>query len=217
MFMLVVARFLYLMAAFCLLIACETSPAPTEPAEEPQPLTNNTFNAFVEEMQLAKAGQEIPAALSELYIQSALAKDSLYPYLSTGNASYQYGEMIYEDSVLAVLSFYYKALEGRSLLAASFLASYEKATGTCLDMRPIFSSSTFDRSATLGYQLGLSCQSTLHYIDDGSAGILRLDSKVRSFYTAFEEGVTPRNNQVVTYQQVLLPSGQFMTRVVSAD
>lgn len=202
----------------CLLIIACNSPIPKP--DTPSPPTINdipiSLSFFIQQMQQAEAGQEIPSALSAAYIAPALAKDSLYPYLSDSSADYQYGEMIYEDSNLVVLSFYYKALDGRSLLAASFLASYDRATELCLDMRPIFSSSTFDWSATEGYQLGLSCQSTLNYIDNGSLGILQLESTVKHFYTALEEGVAPRPNTSTVSQHVLQPNGKFASRILSS-
>jgi hypothetical protein len=203
---------------FLLIIACHSSNSnqdtPPSPPKEELPVS---LPSFVQQMKQAEAGQDIPTALSAAYIAPALAKDSLYPYLSDSSAGYQYGEMIYEDSSLIVLSFYYKALDGRSLLAASFLASYDRATEACLDIRPIFSSSTFDWSATEGYQLGLSCQSTLHYIDNGSLGILQLESTVKRFYTALEEGVAPRPNTTTVSQHVLQPNGKFASRILSSQ
>ena len=176
----------------CLLIIACNSPIPKP--DTPSPPTINdipiSLSFFIQQMQQAEAGQEIPSALSAAYIAPALAKDSLYPY--------------------------YKALDGRSLLAASFLASYDRATELCLDMRPIFSSSTFDWSATEGYQLGLSCQSTLNYIDNGSLGILQLESTVKHFYTALEEGVAPRPNTSTVSQHVLQPNGKFASRILSS-
>ncbi|MFK7796639.1 MAG: hypothetical protein AB8E82_04240 [Aureispira sp.] len=203
---------------FLFLIACDSS-TPNQDTTPPPPKDEIpvSLRSFVQQMKQAEAGQDIPSSLSAAYIAPALAKDSLYPYLSDEHASYQYGEMIYEDSSLMVLSFYYKALDGRSLLAASFLASYDRATETCLDMRPIFSSSTFDWSATEGYQLGLSCQSSINYIDNGSLGILQLESSVKHFYTALEKGVVPRPNTTTISQHVLQPNGKFSSRVLSSQ
>ncbi|MGH1339841.1 MAG: hypothetical protein ACRBFS_27225 [Aureispira sp.] len=213
------AHFLLFFGALVLFFVACDSPAPppsissSEPSEDSTPVN---FSTFLQQLKQTEAGQDIPSAFHAAYIAPALAKDSLYPYLSDTNASYQYGEMIYEDSSLAILSFYYKALDGRSLLAASFLASYNKITATCLDIRPIFSSSTFDLSTTKGYQLGLSCQSTLDYIENGSLGILQLNSQVKYFYTALEEGIEPRPNQKASYQHVLKPDGHFASRQLSS-
>lgn len=209
-------RLFLLFFPFFLLVACDTTPtSSTPPKEEPSPVVEVQFEDFLQQLKQAEAGQDIEPAWSAAYIAPALAKDSLYPYFTDSTASYQYGEIVYEDSSLVALSFYYKALDGRSLLAASFLASYDRSTGTCLDMRPIFSSSTFDFSQSKGYQLGLSCQSTLSYIDNGSLGILQLMSKVRLYYTALEEGVEPIPNEVHSYQHVLQPNGIFATRLLS--
>ena len=205
---------LYCLCSFfsLLLFACDTTPPPTEPLpNELSPSTAVSFTTFLQGLQ--QTGTAIPVALSDAYIAPALAYDSLYPYLDTSKASYQYGEIVYEDSSLVALSFYYKALDGSNLLAASFLASYDRVSGTCLGIRPIFSSSTFDWRATKGYQLGLSCRSTLHYIDNGSAGVLRLESTVKRFYSAFEEGFVPPSGGLVvsTSEHFLGADGRFLT------
>ena len=211
------ARLFLLFFPLLLLVACDTPVPPSNATvEEPTPIVETHFEAFLQQLKQAEAGQDMEPAWSAAYIAPALAKDSLYPYFTDSTASYQYGEVVYEDSSLVALSFYYKALDGRSLLAASFLASYHRTSGTCLDMRPIFSSSTFDFSKSKGYQLGLSCQSTLSYIDNGSLGILQLMSKVRLFYTALEAGIEPIPNEVHSYQHVLQPNGVFATRLISS-
>lgn len=209
-------RLFLLLFSLLLVMSCDTS-APSTPSivEEPSLTPTANFGNFLQQLKQAEAGQDIAPIWSAAYIAPALEKDSLYPYLADSLASYQYGEVVYEDSSLVALSFYYKALHGRSLLAASFLATYDRNEGICLDMRPIFSSSTFDWSKSKGYQLGLSCQSTLQYIDNGSLGILQLMSKVRLFYTALEAGVQPIPNEVHTYQHVLQPNGIFATRLLS--
>jgi hypothetical protein len=195
------------------LMACGSNDKPADNTAEALPETtlSTDFEAFVQATRQAEAGQAIPFALCETYLAPALAFDSLYPFLDTSVAAYQYGEIVYEDSSLVVLSFYYKALNQRDLLAASFLASYARISGQCLGLRPIFSSSTFDKSQSKGYQLGLSCQSAIRYVEDGGPGILRLYSTVKYFYTAFEKEAARRENEQVKQVHLLEPSGRFVT------
>lgn len=145
-------------------------------------LDSNAIDYWIQTYQRAQPAQIIPEHFVERYIQPALQHDTLYPFHPT--ALYHYGEVLYQDSQLVVLTFYYKLTEPSKDLAASFVASYQRQNNQFLDAKIVFGSSVLDLTTSLGYRLGFSCKSTINYPDQEGI-LLSLLQQKKYLYSQF--------------------------------
>ena len=203
------SRFLVLIGCLFFLLSCNTEQtAGTTPTTAPT-LDSNSVAYFAQACQNAAPAQLIPMNLVERYVQPALEQDSLHPFHP--NAAYHYGEVLYQDSQLVVLTFYYKLTIPKKDLAASFLASYKVNTNQFLDSKMVFGSSVFDYKDSLGYRLGYSCKSTIEY-PELNTQILTLQQHKKYLYSQFtnEKIIEDKNTRVFW---VLNQKGKFIASV----
>lgn len=181
--------------------------APTAAKEEKGSVKNLAH--LIEQTKVVESGTPIPSDLCQQFIQPALTTQTLHPYIDTPDATYSYGQVLHEDSAMVAFTFYYKAIEDKNLLAASFIASYNPNTQEFIDSKMVFGSSTFNFQETKGYNLGFSCRSDMEFIQSDDL-VLILKSKIKRFYSAFKKGVAPKANSINTHRYTLLKNGQFV-------
>lgn len=197
-----------------LLFACDNSKkedSKTEDISSSSSTTNqpNDLAYFVQQTKEVKPGTEIPIELHRRFLQPALAKRPLHPYIESEKATYSYGQILYEDAEMTAFTFYYKASQDRNLMAASFVASFNTVTQEFIDCQMVFGSSTFDFQRTKGYNLGFSCKSDMEFIDSEQL-VFILKSKINYFYSAFKEETAPKADVTRTERYTLLKNGQFL-------
>lgn len=191
--------------------SCTQSTAPQELSPQPSMIEDSPtdLSYFLQQYQTVEAGTNIPQKLCQQYIQPALVKEPLHPYLPLEQATYSYGQILYEDSNIVALTFYYKATQHKNLLAASFLATFDRQNGQFIDNKMVFGSSTFDYQQKKGYDMGLSYKSDIEFLDS-DALVLVLKSKVKQLYSHFKKGVPQKPNVIQTRRYSLLKNGQFV-------
>ncbi|BDS10731.1 hypothetical protein [Aureispira anguillae] len=197
---------------FIFLGACDnTNPSSIKVSTTATPnnTTDNSLSHFIQQFQLVEPGSSIPKELCDRYIEPILANNRLHPYLGLEKASYNYGQVIYEDSVMVAFTFYYKAEDKGHLMAASFLASFNRPNEQFIDARMVFGSSVFDYQASKGYKMGFSCKSDLEFLESDRM-VLKLKSQTKQLYTHFKEGTPPKANVIKTHRYSLLKNGQFV-------
>jgi hypothetical protein len=205
-------RFFYISAfALVSLFSCNTSEKPaTNTAENTnESLPNQDLAYFVQQTKEVDSGTVIPFSLHQNFIQPTLVGQALHPYIASEKASYSYGQILHEDPEMIAFTFYYKAVQDKNLLAASFMASYNPVTQTFIDCKMVFGSSTFNFQKTKGYNLGLLCRSDMEFIESDDL-VLIMKSQIKHFYSAFREGLEPKANSVNTHRYTLLKNGHFV-------
>lgn len=204
--------FFYSLLFLGFLSACN----PDVPQEDSNPNTttastidSSSFDYFLLRYAQAQPAEVIAPALAEQYIRPALAAFPFHPYLAPSIATYSYGQVAYENDAIAVLTFYYKAAHDKNLLAASFIASYDKRNAQFIDSKMVFGSSTFNLIKQIGYNIGLSYKSELEYLSDSSEVILKLHSTEERLYGQFQEGVPKKEKSTRKLTFNLLQDGRF--------
>jgi hypothetical protein len=196
---------------FFSLFSCDTSknPAANKTENTTTSLPNEDFAYFVEQTKEVESGTVIPFALHQKFIQPTLVRQALHPYIASENASYSYGQILHEDPEMIAFTFYYKAVQDKNLLAASFMASYNPITEEFIDCKMVFGSSKLNFQTTRGYNLGFSCRSDMEFIESDEL-VLIMKSKIKHSYSDFKEGLKPKANSVTTHRHTLLKNGQFL-------
>lgn len=206
-----------IVAFFCIFFwSCDNLETPTNQPISSHSLdlvsddtTNNNLAHFLQLSQTVEPGTNISSILSERFIKPALANDSLHPYLTADKATYSYGQIVYEDSAMVAFTFYYKAIHGKNLLAASFLTTFNPVTEAFIDAKMVFGSSTFDFQATKGYNMGYVCKSDMEFLDSYRI-VLQLKCQIKQLYSHFKKNTPPVPNTVKTYRYALLKNGKFV-------
>ncbi len=175
-------------------------------SEEFTKLDSSSLMIFIEKIKKAEAADEIPALYSEKFIRPALSKFVSHPYLS--DAVYSYDEIAYEDSLLVVVSFYYKAKNGFHLLGASFLASFSKTTEQFIDSEMVFGSSVFNYQDSLGYDIGYSFRSDRRF-DNNSTLVFTQECVEKYFYQNFRQGIPKKQDSKTVLKIELNKKGCF--------
>lgn len=200
--------YLFILASF---LGCNTAETPpnksTKDTNQSFPTENLAY--FVQQTKAVESGAEIPSILHQKFIQPALANQQLHPYIISEKATYSYGQILHEDPKMLAFTFYYKAVQGKNLLAGSFMASYNPVTEEFIDCKMVFGSSEFNFQKTKGYNLGFLCRSDMEFIESDDL-VLILKSQIKHFYSAFREGLEPKANVVKTERYTLLKNGQFV-------
>jgi len=199
---------------FGVLSSCNTSPSPetvknalSDTIEES--IDTTSINYFTLQCKHATPAQEIPLYLCEKYIKTALANKKLHPYLPLDKAIYNYGQIAYEDMNLVAITFYYKAVNDKNLLAASFMAIYDKLDGRCIDSKMVFGSSTFDFQKSKGYNMGLSYKSEMNFVDQDSVIFMMLSTE-KLLYSKFKKGVPVKADEQTLKTFSLNTKGNFI-------
>ena len=177
-------------------------------------IDSSSFDYFLVRYAHAQPAEVIAPALAEQYIRPALANFPLHPYLTPSIATHSYGQIAYENDAIAVLTFYYKAAHDKNLLAASFIAAYNKQNAQFIDSKMVFGSSTFNFLKQEGYNMGLSYKSELEYLSDSSEVILKVHSTEERLYGQFQEGVPKKEKSLRKFTFNLLQDGHFEEEVL---
>lgn len=170
---------------------------------------SSSISNYMLQCKKAEPAQEIPLHFCKKYIQPALADKELHPYLTLDKATYHYGEIAYEDAAVVAITFYYKAVNGLNLLAASFVATYNRLDGNFIDSKMVFGSSTFDFQKTKGYNMGLSYKSEMAFVEaDSIIFIVKSDEKIT--YSSFQKNVPIKANSLSPRTFILNKKGRFL-------
>ena len=187
----------------------KSNSSPSKPTAAANKADSSSIGYYILQCKQAEPAQEIPLHLCEKFIQPALADKALHPYLTLDKASYHYGEIAYEDAALVAITFYYKAVNGLNLLAASFVATYNRLDGNFIDSKMVFGSSTFDFQKTKGYNMGLSYKSEMAFVEvDSIIFIVKSDEKIT--YSAFQKNVPTKANSRTSRTFILNKNGRFL-------
>lgn len=199
-----------LLVALCFSACTNTTETPQDsPLSIDVPIPDNTLAYFLQQCQEVAPGTAISSELSEKFIQPALAENTLHPYLPTDKATYSYGQILYEDSAIVAFTFYYKATNHKNLLAASFLATFNRPKEQFIATKMVFGSSTFDFQTTKGYNMGYACKSDIEFLESDRL-VLRLKSQIKQLYSNFKENIDPIPNVNQSHRYSLLKNGEFV-------
>lgn len=125
-----------------------------------------SFQDFINHNAQNKAGQHIDSCFYTTFIRPAVHK---IKYLSfCKEAVYFYGQNVYLDDQITVLSFYYDAKWGHSEAKAAILASYTTKHGQCIDAVLQFASGLLHQQDSLYPLIGLSYRSEQEIWADSS-------------------------------------------------
>ena len=117
-----------------------------------------SLEQYLEFVKKASAGQPIKECFHQRFCCPTFSK--LAPFRCLSNANYYVGELLYQDSSLLVISFYYDAQWGQNDAKASIVASYQYPQGKLIDAALQFANAVFDYKDSLGYEIGLSFRSS---------------------------------------------------------
>ncbi len=117
-----------------------------------------TLAAYLKEIQTAEAGQAMPYCFQQAFCRDAFGYLDHFNYLDT--AVCYCGQLLYQDSQIVVLNFYYDANWADNSAKAAIIASYQFPQGLLIDASLQFANAVFDYRDSLGYQLGISHRSS---------------------------------------------------------
>ena len=120
--------------------------------------TSCNLKQYLKFVQTAEAGQPITDCFHQQFCCPIFSK--LAPFECLNEAKYYVGELLYKDSNIVIVSFYYEAQWGQNNAKASIIASYQYPQGVLIDAALQFANAVFDYEDSLGYQIGVSFRSS---------------------------------------------------------
>lgn len=198
------------------LISCNDNNDSTEPQEENisidslgEPLTSQSDD-FI---KMLGTNDEISAEMALLFIKPALEEQYHYRYREQSDFIYEYGELLYEDDTLFICTFSQDGDDGTNMLAAEFIASFNKQTDEFIDSRLIGSNSDFEGHTSIGYNTKTTISYDINLMNDNNL-ILLVKCELKDVFYNFNEAVSDKpeeleETQLTSYEVHVEKNGEM--------